>query len=175
MENFPEWRTKIPVASQKVLEELHAEDLSRPVEHRPVLPGELQPAILFTGQNTGDVEDQRSKDCDLRVGVRAQGDKALNIVARDVRLMEEAVKFIEAFNAIALFTRQPLALLANVIAMSVPGELFIRADASANSAKVSHYQLTVYIQSREPFIPAFSPSEGEKEKLSRALFRLTIS
>ena len=28
--------------------------------------------------------------------------------------------------------------------------------------------------SREPLIPAFSPSEGEKEKVSGALFRLTI-
>ena len=34
--------------------------------------------------------------------------------------------------------------------------------------------LAVSMQSGEPLIPAFSPSEGEKEKVSGALVQLTI-
>ena len=64
--------------------------------------------------------------------------QAVDILLRDVRLIEETVKLIAACDALPLFERLALAIFANVRSMTAAGEFLVGADPPANSAVVSH-------------------------------------
>lgn len=63
--------------------------------------------------------------------------QAVDILLRDVRLIEETVK-LPACDAVTLFERPALAVLANVSPMTASGELLVGAGPPADSAVASH-------------------------------------
>ena len=64
--------------------------------------------------------------------------QAVEILLRDVRLLEETVKLVDASDPVALFGRQALAILADVIPMTASGEFLVGAGPPADPALVSH-------------------------------------
>jgi hypothetical protein len=64
--------------------------------------------------------------------------QAVEILLRDVRLLEETVKLVDASDPVALFGRQALAILADMIPMTASGEFLVGAGPPADPALVSH-------------------------------------
>lgn len=101
-------------------------------------PGEFEPPFSFSGKHPRDLQYE---SCELRyvlIAVPGEGLKASNIRAGDIGLIEEPVQLVPPFDAILLFLRQPLALLADVDAMASPAELLVRTRPAADSAIMAH-------------------------------------
>ena len=72
------------------------------------------------------------------VGMMCKDSQAVEILQRDMRLFEETVKLVDACDPVALFDRQALAILADMIPMTASGEFFVGAGPPADPAVVSH-------------------------------------
>ena len=64
--------------------------------------------------------------------------QAVEILQRDAGLFEETVKLVDAFDPVAFFDRQALAILADMIPMTASGEFLVGAGPPADPAVVSH-------------------------------------
>jgi uncharacterized membrane protein len=83
-------------------------------------------------------QEQHGQLSDIIVGMLSEDFQTTNIIGRDVRLIEKAVKLIQTFDAVALLTWQTLTIFAYMIAMAPPGELLVATIAPADSAIVWH-------------------------------------
>ena len=89
------------------------------------MPGELEPPVSFAGKHARDFQNQSREFRHLAVLMSGERLKASNILRRDHRLMKEPMQLVEAFHAIRLFARHPLARFAGVNAMTAPAELLV--------------------------------------------------
>jgi hypothetical protein len=105
-----------------------------------MVPGKLEPPVSFTREHTRDFQNYSSEFRHLVVLMPGERLQAGNILCRDHRLVKEPMQLFEAFQAIPLFVRHPLARLADVNAMAAPTELFVWTRPAANSAIMSHAQ-----------------------------------
>ena len=108
------------------------------------MPGELEPPASLAGKHARDLQDQSGESRNLAVPMPDEGPKASNIPGRDNGLVRESMQLVQAFDAIALFARQALALFTRVDAMATPAELLIRARPTADAAMMSHARRESY-------------------------------
>jgi hypothetical protein len=99
---------------------------------------QFKPPASLTGQDASHVLNQPRQRGYLQFRVPAQYFETLQVLCRNMRLMEETVEFIQALDAIVLFPRHPLAVLADMLTMPAPGKLFVGASSSADATKVAH-------------------------------------
>lgn len=109
-----------------------------------MMPDQLKPPVSFAGKHASDLRDQSREFRHLVILMSGKRPKASNILRGDHRLMKEPMQLVEAFHAIPLFARHPLARFADVNAMTAPAELLIRTQPAADSAKLSHAMLLRY-------------------------------
>jgi len=133
--------SKLPIFGQHVVEELMAEKLDGPIKQRTMTPGEFEPPVPFSGKHARYLEYKSCEFGHLLIPVRGEGLKASNIPGRDNGLIEKPVQLVAPFDAILLFLRQPLALLADVKAMAPPAELLVRTYPTADSAIMAHWRI----------------------------------
>jgi hypothetical protein len=138
IQNLPERIFEITKPGEPIFEEFLPQHGQGAVKERAMPLGEMNPAIAPGWMRAGNVEDQRGQGGDFRVGMLGEGGEAGKVLRGDLGLMEESQQFFPALSPVARFARQALAFPANVIAVAAARKCFVRAEASADSARVAH-------------------------------------
>ena len=100
------------------------------------------------------VQKKNGQFLDLIAGMLRENLQPPNVSGGNVRLSEKAIKLIHAFDEVALFERQTLAIFADMVAMPLPGELFVATISTADMAIVRHASVKCMDQSMRVQIDA---------------------
>jgi hypothetical protein len=92
-----------------------------------------------------DLENDSSKPCNFQIVGSRQLGESVQIPVGNVRLPQISGNLVLLLYHLPLVFREAGASFADVDSVSTPGELFIRASSSANSAVVSHW-LVCFVQ-----------------------------
>ena len=102
------------------------------------IPAELDHPAPPAGMELGEIEEDGSSPCDLRICMRVEGSESILVLRRDVRLVKHPFEFLEDFDTLTGLARQEGAVLADLVPMSLAAEALVGAEPLADMAEATH-------------------------------------